>query len=166
MLCITICNIFIGEESTSRSYLRAGDYLSSQPEDRKAYNSYATAYEIAALAATYVQSQASRLINLDSKLRPEEDDDVILDKTYSSQRVYNSEMVVYMAATTITAVVAAPEKEKQEAAKDLQSLHSSPCEWFICDDSSIYTRCFVIQGSASVASWQENLFFEPTKFEC
>ncbi|KAM0009237.1 putative phospholipase A1 PLIP1/2/3 [Helianthus debilis subsp. tardiflorus] len=121
MLCITICNIFMGEESTSRRYLRTGDYLSSQPEDRKAYNPYATAYEIAALAATYVQSQASRLINLDSKLRPEEDDDVILDKTYSSQRVYNSEMVVYMAATTITAVVAAPEKEKQEAAKDLQS---------------------------------------------
>ncbi|KAJ0914400.1 putative fungal lipase-like domain, alpha/Beta hydrolase [Helianthus annuus] len=123
------------------------------------------AYEIAASAATYVQSQAGRLINLDSKPRPEEDDDVILDKTDSSQRVYNSEMAAYMAATTITAVVAAPEKEKQEAAKDLQSLHSSPCEWFICDDSSIYTRCFVIQGSDSVASWQANLFFEPTKFE-
>ncbi|KAK1408814.1 hypothetical protein QVD17_40887 [Tagetes erecta] len=124
------------------------------------------AYEIAASAATYVQSQAGRLINLKSQPRPDkEDDDIILDQADSSQRVYNSEMAAYMAATTITAVVAAPEKEKQEAARDLQSLHSSPCEWFICDDSSIYTRCFVIQGSDSVASWQANLFFEPTKFE-
>ncbi|XP_076920273.1 phospholipase A1 PLIP1, chloroplastic-like [Bidens hawaiensis] len=109
------------------------------------------AYEIAASAATYVQSQTG--------------DDIILQKTDSCQRVYNSEMAAYVAATTMTAVVAAPEKEKQEAAKDLQSLHSSPCEWFICDDSSIYTRCFIVQGSDSVASWQANLFFEPTKFE-
>ncbi|KAI3693986.1 hypothetical protein L1987_76943 [Smallanthus sonchifolius] len=123
------------------------------------------AYEIAASAATYIQSQAGRLINLGSEPRPEEDDGIMLDKTDSSQRVYNSEMAAYMAATTMTAVVAAPESEKQEAARDLQSLHSSPCEWFICDDSSIYTRCFVIQGSDSVASWQANLFFEPTKFE-
>ncbi|KAI3787417.1 hypothetical protein L1987_41872 [Smallanthus sonchifolius] len=93
------------------------------------------AYEIAASAATYVQSQAGRLINLESEPRPEEDDYIILDKADSSQRVYNSEMAAYMAATTMTAVVAAPEKEKQEAARDLQSLHSSPCEWFICDDS-------------------------------
>ncbi|KAI3741369.1 hypothetical protein L1987_59041 [Smallanthus sonchifolius] len=124
-----------------------------------------SAYEIAASAATYVQSQAGGLINLESKPLLEEDDDIILDKTDSSSRVYNPEMAAYMAASTMTAVVAAPEKEKQEAARDLQSLHSSPCEWFICDDSSIYTRCFVIQGSDSVASWQANLFFEPTKFE-
>lgn len=98
-----------------------------------------SAYEIAASAATYVHAQAGRLIN------PEEDDDIILGPIDGSPRVYNSEMAAYMAASTMTAVVAAPEKEKQEAARDLQSLHSSPCEWFICDDSSIYTRCFVIQ---------------------
>nr|XP_043618666.1 phospholipase A1 PLIP1, chloroplastic [Erigeron canadensis] len=126
-----------------------------------------SAYEIAASAATYVQSQAGGLKN------HQEDDDIILahkdayplEKADSSPRGYNSEMAAYMAASTMTAVVAAPEKEKQEAARNLQSLHSSPCEWFICDDSSIYTRCFVIQGSDSVASWQANLFFEPTKFE-
>ncbi|CAH1447823.1 unnamed protein product [Lactuca virosa] len=125
-----------------------------------------SAYEIAASAATYVRSHAGGLINLVSEPEPEpkhEEDDAA---DYSpSPRVYNSEMAAYMAASTMTAVVAAPEKEKQEAAKDLQSIHSSPCEWFICDDSSIYTRCFVIQGSDSVASWQANLFFEPTKFE-
>ncbi|KAK1420232.1 hypothetical protein QVD17_21660 [Tagetes erecta] len=126
---------------------------------------HTSAYEIAASAATYVQSQARGLINLESVPLPEKEDDIILDKTDPSSRVYNSEMAAYMAASTMTAVVAAPEKEKQEAAKDLQSLHSSPCEWFICDDSSIYTRCFVIQGSDSLASWQTNLFFEPTEFE-
>ncbi|KAJ6723073.1 PHOSPHOLIPASE A1 PLIP2 CHLOROPLASTIC [Salix koriyanagi] len=73
--------------------------------------------------------------------------------------------LAYVAASTMTAMVAAGEKEKQEAARDLQSLHSAPCEWFICDDVSTYTRCFVIQGSDSLASWQANLLFEPTKFE-
>lgn len=63
----------------------------------------------------------------------------------SSPRVYKSEVAAYVAASTMTAVVAAGEKEKEEAARDLQSLHSSPCEWFVCDDTSIYTRCFVIQ---------------------
>lgn len=63
----------------------------------------------------------------------------------NSPRFYKSEVAVYMAASAMTSVVAAGEKEKQEAAMDLQSLHSSPCEWFICDDLSTYTRCFVIQ---------------------
>lgn len=126
--------------------------INQKPEKRITRTS---AYEIAASAATYVQSQAGGLIN-----REEGD-----EKADCSSRVYNSEMAAYMAASTMTAVVAAPEKEKLEAARDLQSLHSSPCEWFICDDSSIYTRCFVIQGSDSVSSWQANLFFEPTKFE-
>ena len=110
-----------------------------------------SAYEIAASAATYVQSHAEGLINLKSEPQKQKEEGDLshkegLDKTNSStSRVYNSEMAAYMAASTMTAVVAAPEKEKQEAARDLQSLHSSPCEWFICDDSSIYTRCFVIQ---------------------
>ncbi|KAI7732954.1 hypothetical protein M8C21_004240 [Ambrosia artemisiifolia] len=138
----------------------------STTNQRPEKNTHRTsAYEIAASAATYVQFQAGGLVNFESEPFHEEVDDSILDKTDSSSRIYNSEMAAYMAASTMTAVVAAPEKEKQEAARDLQSLHSSPCEWYICDDSSIYTRCFVIQGSDSVASWQANLFFEPTEFE-
>ncbi|XP_044500967.1 phospholipase A1 PLIP1, chloroplastic-like [Mangifera indica] len=65
----------------------------------------------------------------------------------------------------LMAVVVAGEKEKLEAAKGLKSLHSSPREWFVCDDPSTFTRCFVIQGSDSRASWQASLFFEPTRFE-
>jgi hypothetical protein len=31
------------------------------------------------------------------------------------------------------------------AAKDLESYHSCPCEWFVCDDVSSCTRYLVIQ---------------------
>ncbi|KAI3444428.1 hypothetical protein Pfo_001093 [Paulownia fortunei] len=127
------------------------------------------AYEIAASAASYVQSRAKDLtepqLTEDGLLFCREDDNQIEEDGSSSPGIYKSEMAAYVAASAMTAVVAAGEKQKEEAARDLQSLQSSPCEWFVCDDSSIYTRCFVIQGSDSLASWQANLFFEPTKFE-
>ncbi|KAL2893207.1 Phospholipase A1 PLIP1 chloroplastic [Bienertia sinuspersici] len=113
------------------------------------------AYEIAASAACHVQNQA-KVDNHYSKFG---------DAIYTGSsdvcpvpRGCNSEMAAQMAATTMTAVVAAKEREKQAAATELQSLHSSPCEWFVCDDPN--TR-----GSESLASWQANLFFEPAKFE-
>lgn len=113
------------------------------------------AYEIAASAASYIQSRArgflsigsepqSESIALHAKEKPQGED----ESTPSG--VYKPEMAAYVTASTMTAVVAADEKQKQEAAKDLQSLHSSPCEWFVCDDSSIYTRCFVIQVTTEV----------------
>ncbi|KAI4338370.1 hypothetical protein MLD38_023437 [Melastoma candidum] len=130
------------------------------------------AYDIAASAASYVQSLSkdlssdgtySDLMKAGSDLfEGIQSEDEASD---NGNKVYNSEVAAYMAASTMTAVVAAGEEEKQEAARKLQSLHSSPCEWFVCDDLSTYTRCFVIQGSDSLASWQANLFFEPTKFE-
>lgn len=80
-------------------------------------------------------------------------------------RLYNSGMAAYVAASTVTAVVAAEDEARQEAARDLRSPLSSPCEWFVCDEADARTRCFVIQGSDSLASWQANLLFEPTMFE-
>ncbi|KAK4476349.1 hypothetical protein RD792_015498, partial [Penstemon davidsonii] len=136
----------------------------SEPKPR--LNRPTAAYEIAASAASYVQSRAKDLISLGSE--PQLLEDPFLENGHYgsySPRIYKSEMAARVAASTMTAVVAAGEKQREEAAKDLQSLHSSPCEWFVCDDSSIYTRYFVIQGSDSLASWQANLFFEPTKFE-
>lgn len=111
------------------------------------------AYEIAASAASYVHSGTKDLLSPESEPQLEADDvheceseDQTRDKgERSPSRVYKSEVAAFVAASTMTAVVAAGEKEKQEAAKDLQSLHSAPCEWFVCDDSSAYTRCFVIQ---------------------
>lgn len=119
-------------------------HLSSRPS---------VAYEIAASAASYVQSRAKDLLSLRSELKQKGDDmalegkegKALEEEDSSSPRVYKSEVAAYVAASTMTAVVAAGEKEKEAAARDLQSLHSSPCEWFVCDDTSIYTRCFVIQ---------------------
>lgn len=70
-----------------------------------------------------------------------------------------------MAVAPVSVMVSAEEESKQAVSKVLQTSSSCPCEWFICDDESLHTRFFVIQGSESVASWQANLFFEPTKFE-
>ncbi|KAJ8573122.1 hypothetical protein K7X08_009633 [Anisodus acutangulus] len=131
------------------------------------------AYDIAASAASYVQSRAKDLLSHGNKSKLAVDDATLRghkefsadEKDNSSPRVYKSEMAAYVAASTMTTMVAADEKQKLEAARDLQSLQSSPCEWFICDDLSTYTRCFVIQGSDSLASWQANLFFEPSNFE-
>ncbi|XP_059457288.1 phospholipase A1 PLIP1, chloroplastic isoform X2 [Corylus avellana] len=130
------------------------------------------AYEIAASAASYLQSRTKGLLFLSSEPQQEGDGEVSCEngaqphkEGEDSPRLYNQEVAAYMAASTMTAVVAAGEREKQEAARALQSLHSSPCEWFVCDDLSTCTRCFVIQGSDSLSSWQANLFFEPTKFE-
>ncbi|GAB4844586.1 hypothetical protein Ancab_037985 [Ancistrocladus abbreviatus] len=118
------------------------------------------AYEIAASAASHVHSQAKRENPNLCGSSDQRKETVVT----SESEVCNSEVAAHMAASTMTAVVAA-EKEKQEAAEELQSLLSSPCEWFICDDPDTRTRSFAIQGSESLASWQANLFFEPTKFE-
>ncbi|KAL2536408.1 alpha/beta-hydrolase superfamily protein [Forsythia ovata] len=150
------------------------DPLSEKREnsEQRRYTRSSAAYEIAVAAASYLQSRAKDLMSLGSE--PQLTVDVSLggrdqqqemDEESKDQQVHKSEMAACVAASTMTAVVAADEKQKQEAARDLQSLHSSPCEWFVCDDSKMCTRCFVIQGSDSLASWQANLFFEPTKFE-
>ncbi|KAF6173018.1 hypothetical protein GIB67_006394 [Kingdonia uniflora] len=137
---------------------------------------HSVAYDIAASAASFVHSRAKDLLAL-GQASASYDEDVRMEGNGSAEmfeeisgggstpRVYKSEVAAFVAASTMTAVVAAEEEAKQEAARDLRSLHSSPCEWFVCDDSSMYTRYFVIQGSDSLASWHANLFFEPTQFE-
>nr|XP_027060797.1 phospholipase A1 PLIP1, chloroplastic-like [Coffea arabica] len=59
-------------------------------------------------------------------------------------RVHKSDTAAYLASS---AVIAADAKQNCEAAMDLESHHSSASEWFVCDDSKIYTRCFVIHGT-------------------
>ncbi|XP_068314907.1 phospholipase A1 PLIP1, chloroplastic-like [Pyrus communis] len=146
----------VASESSSEKAVEAGHKRQCRP---------AVAYNIAASAASYVRSRNQDSFSLGPKSQQEGDGENSREEGGYSPRSYKPEVAVSMAASTMTAVVAAGEKEKQETAKDLRSLQSSPCEWFVCDDSSTYTRCFVIQGSDSLASWQANLFFEPTKFE-
>lgn len=187
--------------------VRMNDSVASQDgsekgKDNEKKHQIKVAYDIAVSAASYVQLRAKDLLSLAAKSQQQSDNgdsngsgNSSGEEAEGTSRDYKSEVAAYVAASTMTAVVAAGEKEKQEAAKGLQSLHSSPCEWFVCDDPSNYTRCFVIQviplllliifscaicyiflkfdvqfasylqGSESLSSWQANLLFEPTKFE-
>ncbi|ESW17156.1 hypothetical protein PHAVU_007G215600 [Phaseolus vulgaris] len=128
------------------------------------YNISATAaYNIAASAATYLHSQTRSIFPFKSS------NEASLDRSNESRDnkvIINTEVASLMATTdSVTAVVAAKEEVKQAVADDLNSAHSSPCEWFVCDDDQSGARFFVIQGSETMASWQANLLFEPIKFE-
>ncbi|KAL6124063.1 hypothetical protein ACLB2K_076579 [Fragaria x ananassa] len=145
----------VDEESSSEAAIDSEQKHSCHPS---------VAYEIAASAASYVRSRDmdggdvdNSFINADQLQQR--------DEGGSSPRNLKSEVAASLTASTMTLMVTAGEKVKQETAQDLRSPHTAPCEWFVCDDTSTYTRCFVIQGSDSLASWQANLFFEPTKFE-
>lgn len=144
----------------------AGDGSSSEKaleSEKKRPIRSSLAYKIAASAASYVQSRTKGLLFLGSEPQQEGDGEASYEnggqphrEGENSPRLYNQEVAAYMAASTMTAVVAAGEREKQEAARALQSLHSSPCEWFVCDDWSTCTRCFVIQVINSYLSHSSN----------
>ncbi|KAG8486178.1 hypothetical protein CXB51_019564 [Gossypium anomalum] len=129
--------------------------------------SASAAYQMAASAASYLQSHTRTMLPFKSS-NPESIKHSSKDGNGSERGsdMINSDMASLMATTdSVTVVVAAKEEVKQAVADDLNSTHSSPCEWFICDDDQSGTRFFVIQGSESLASWQANLLFEPIKFE-
>lgn len=123
------------------------DPENSEPESDRPF----VAYDIEALAAPNVHSPAEGL----SGSHQESNDakprcsvaNLQEEEGCSPSRVHKSEMAACAAcvAASTKMVVVAGEEEKQKAARDLQSLHSSPCEWFICDDLSTCTRCIVIQ---------------------
>lgn len=89
--------------------------------------SASTAYHIAASAASYLHSQTMNVI------------------PFQSSQNNRGEDSISMTTDSVTAVVAAKEEVKQAVADDLNSMHSSPCDWFICDDDESSTRYFVIQ---------------------
>lgn len=108
------------------------------------YNISATAaYNIAASAATYLHSQTRSIFPFKSS------NEASLDRSNESRDnkvIINTEVASLMATTdSVTAVVAAKEEVKQAVADDLNSAHSSPCEWFVCDDDQSGARFFVIQ---------------------
>ncbi|XP_057782190.1 phospholipase A1 PLIP2, chloroplastic [Salvia miltiorrhiza] len=120
------------------------------------------AYQIAATAASYLHSHTRSILRLKSSKSTANDEDLAEE----AEGRMNEDVASLMATTdSVTAVVAAKEEVKQAVADDLNSIKSSPCEWFVCDDDQNATRFFVIQGSESLASWQANLLFEPIQFE-
>ncbi|KAH1259853.1 hypothetical protein GmHk_02G003130 [Glycine max] len=125
------------------------------------------AYNIAASAATYLHSQTRSIFPLKSSNAVAGEGSLAgNNESLDSVNMLNTEVASLMATTdSVTAVVAAKEEVKQAVADDLNSSHSTPCEWFVCDNDQSGTRFFVIQGSETLASWQANLLFEPIKFE-
>lgn len=109
--------------------------------------SAAAAYQIAASAASYLHSHTRAILPFKSS-KNETAGNFCEERDRSNDDVerINSDMASFMATTdSVTAVVAAKEEVKQAVADDLNSTHSSPCEWFICDDDQSGTRFFVIQ---------------------
>ncbi|PWA41595.1 Lipase, class 3 [Artemisia annua] len=150
----------VSEEIQEDEKVEQGKQMVENDGEKRGGNliSASAAYHIAASAASYLHSQTMSIIPLKSS----END----GGEAKSGSMTKAEVASLMATTdSVTAVVAAKEEVKQAVADDLNSMHSSPCEWYICDDEEKSTRYFVIQGSESLASWQANLLFEPIEFE-
>lgn len=110
--------------------------------------SAAAAYQIAASAAAYLHSHTKSILPFvyPNKSKVKEDSSLGRCGSIENDNMMNDEVTSLMATTdSVTAVVAAKEEVKQAVADDLNSSHSSPCEWFICDDDQTGTRFFVIQ---------------------
>ncbi|KAI3991256.1 hypothetical protein MKX01_022477 [Papaver californicum] len=148
---------------------KLADGMEETEEQRK--NRYqisaSAAYHIAASAASYLQSHTRGILSFKSSKDGKEEG--LIGEGFDSKgnaEVRSSKAASFVATSdSVTAAVSAKEETKRAVAKDLNSAHSSPCAWFICDDDRSATRFFVIQGSESMASWQANLLFEPVQFE-
>lgn len=126
--------------------------------------SASTAYQIAAAAASYLQSHTKSILSFRSaKTSMKEDLVEGGDHSMGDGKIASSEMASFVVTTnSVTAVVAGKEEMKQAVAKDLSSARSSPCEWFICDDDNCGTRFFVIQVKDCSSS--ELSLFSPLLF--
>ena len=131
----------IDDSVASQDGLEKAKHSKQKHEIRLAYD----------IAASYVQLRVKDLLSLAAKLQQKSDNedsngrgDSPGEVAEGASQVYKSKSAAYT-VSTITAVVAAGERGKHEAEKYLQSLQSSTFEWFICDNSSNYTRIFVIK---------------------
>ena len=150
-----------GDQKNNRNPVNASEEEGDYKNNRNSVNA-SDAYEIAASAASYLYSHTSSIIPFkSSKVETGKDLDEGSNRVNDSVGIMNSEVASFMATTdSVTAVVAAKEEVKQAVANDLNSVRTSPCEWFICDDDETRTRFFVIQ--VEVNSWHiyliEDLF--------
>lgn len=126
----------------------AKDKVEVKEQKNEGYRiSASVAYQIAASAASYLHSHTKSILPFkSSKNMTGEHLPGGSGGTDDDSNTMNSEMASFMATTdSVTAVVAAKEEVKQAVADGLNSTHSSPCEWFVCDDDQSDTRFFVIQ---------------------
>lgn len=107
--------------------------------------SASAAYQIAASAASYLHSHTKSILHFNSS-KSMQNENSTQESGSSNVDTINQDVASLMATTdSVTAVVAAKEEVKQAVADDLNSISSSPCEWFICDDDESAVRFFVIQ---------------------
>lgn len=105
-------------------------------------------YQIAASAASYLHSHTRSILRFKpSKSTQHENlpEEVKGGGKDEIDMINQDAAASLMVTDSMTAVVAAKESVKQAVADDLNSLSSSPCEWFVCDDDQNATRFFVIQ---------------------
>jgi hypothetical protein len=108
------------------------------------------AYDVAASAASYLQSTAKGILPFGSDKRHKHTNKEPKNGENKSMPTGILDEASFVAtASSVTSVVAAKEERKEEIAKDLNSSVNSPCEWFVCDDDQSGTRYFVIQVDIS-----------------
>lgn len=135
----------VKEELETDSTSAAVPGLAAEPPQSRPDRT-AAAYEIAVSAASYVHSRTSwETPHVSGSRGGFCPSGARVDAGGGDGRVHESEVAAYVATSTMTAVVAAEEAARLEAARELRSLRSSPCEWLVCDEPDTCTRCFVIQ---------------------
>lgn len=100
------------------------------------------AYDIAASAAAYLHSQTKSILPFRSS-KDEKTGSGSTDGSCGDGE--KEEASVKAAVETGTCVISLEKELKQSLADDLNSVVSTPCEWFICDDNVTATRYFIIQ---------------------
>ncbi|CAM8959395.1 unnamed protein product [Rhodiola kirilowii] len=134
----------------------------SSPSNVGYFINASAAYDIAASAAAYLHSQTKSMLpfhsSIDVQSESENHDGICADGE-------SEKASVKAIAESVTCVISSEDEVKRSVADDSNSIGSSPCEWFVCDDKLTATRYCIIQGSETLASWQANLLFEPIQFE-
>lgn len=118
----------------------------NEPQCSGHEGSVSAAYRMAASAAAFLQSHTRALLPLESfKPKSAEGSNCTGNSGQVDETMNSDTASLTTAKDTMTAVVAAEEEARRDVADDLNSILSSPCEWFICDDEWSSTRFFVIQ---------------------
>jgi hypothetical protein len=137
-------------ETGSNPDLKPAQTEDFKPKTQQPEINVSFAYDVAASAASYLQSTAKGILPFGSDKGHKCTNKEL--KTGENESMPNGilDEASFVATTSsVTSVVAAKEERKEEIAKDLNSSVNSPCEWFVCDDDQSATRYFVIQVDIS-----------------
>lgn len=133
-------------QTGSNPDLKPAQTEDSKPKTQQPEINASFAYDVAASAASYLQSTAKGILPFGSdKAHKGINKGSKTGKREAMPTGILDEASFVATTNSVTSVVAAKEERKAEIAKDLNSSVNSPCEWFVCDDDQSSTRYFVIQ---------------------